>query len=166
MLQPSPSFALPGEKEQARPDGRQSEAALIIRRGLTMMLHALDETVAYEVPLPNGRRADVMSLSPKGQISCFEIKSSRQDFLSDGKWPDYREYCDHFAFATGPDVDRMLFPETEGLYIADYDGALQIRPAHKDLLPASRRKAMLIRLVRCAQRRLMVQDYPFLAAGL
>jgi hypothetical protein len=32
-------------------------------------------------------------------VTAYEIKVSRQDFLSDTKWPQYLQYCDVFAFA-------------------------------------------------------------------
>lgn len=35
----------------------------------------------------------------KPMITAYEIKVSRQDFLSDDKWPQYLKYCDRFCFA-------------------------------------------------------------------
>src|SRR5262245_19538150 len=49
-----------------------------------------------EMPLRNGRRADLMGLDPKGRIVIVEIKTARGDLLGDGKWPDYLEFCDRF----------------------------------------------------------------------
>ena len=52
-----------------------------------------------EVPLPNGRRADMMAIDAKGLITIVEIKVSRADLLGDQKWPDYLDYCDRFFWA-------------------------------------------------------------------
>ena len=32
------------------------------------------------------------------QVRIYEVKSSRGDFLADGKWERYLPYCTHFAF--------------------------------------------------------------------
>jgi hypothetical protein len=58
-----------------------------------------------------------------------EIKSCRQDFLTDRKWPEYVAYADRFYFAVAPGFPEGLLPEEEGLILADrFEGAL-IRPA-------------------------------------
>ena len=39
-----------------------------------------------EFTVRTGRRADLMVLGPKRDITIIEVKSSRQDFTSDRKW--------------------------------------------------------------------------------
>ena len=52
-----------------------------------------------EVPLPNGRRADMMAIGAKGELTIVEIKVCRADLLGDQKWTDYLDYCDRFFWA-------------------------------------------------------------------
>ena len=49
-------------------DGRQSAIAAEIRRGVCRALRALGHSVVTELSLSNGRRADVVGLSPSGDI--------------------------------------------------------------------------------------------------
>ena len=133
--------------------GTASSAAEICRGTMRSML-ALDWTALPEVPLANGRRADLVALDRAGLIVIVEIKSSRADFLADRKWPDYRAFCDHFYFAVGLGFPLDLVPESEGLIIADRFGAEIARPAPARLLGGARRKAMLIRFARTAALRL------------
>jgi len=65
------------------PDGRQSETALAVARGTTRLLHALGFSVVGELPLPSGRRADLVGLGRDGEIWIVEIKSSVADFRTD-----------------------------------------------------------------------------------
>lgn len=134
-------------------DGRQSELALSIQRGMVRHLEALGMAVLSEFPLANGRRADLIALDRKGRFLIVEIKSSIADFQVDRKWPEYAGFCDLFLFATGHHVPPGIFPETEGLYIADDYGAHALRePAETKLAPATR-KALTLRFARLAARR-------------
>jgi hypothetical protein len=90
-------------------DGRQSPAALAIARGTARYLHALGYGVVSELPLPSGRRADLVALGSGGEILIVEIKSSVADFRADQKWIDYRLHCDRLFFATSLDVPREIF---------------------------------------------------------
>jgi hypothetical protein len=45
-------------------DGRQSEIAAELQRGVCRAFRALGLSVVTELPLANGRRADVVGLSP------------------------------------------------------------------------------------------------------
>ena len=85
-------------------DGRQSQTALAIARGTARYLHALGYCVVSELPLPSGRRADLVALGGDGEIVIVEIKSSVADFRADQKWMDYRLHCDRLFFATIVDV--------------------------------------------------------------
>ena len=80
-------------------DGRQSEIAAEIQRGVCRALRALGLSVVTELPLANGRRADVVGLSSSGDVLIVEIKSCLLDYRTDGKWQDYLEFCDRLYFA-------------------------------------------------------------------
>jgi hypothetical protein len=137
-----------------QPDGRQSQAALMIARGIGRLCYGLGWTALPELPLRSGRRADLVSVTPKGEIVIFEIKSSAADLRADSKWPDYRMHCDRLFFATSQEVPVGLFPSDAGLCIADGYGAEILRDAPSHPLPSATRKEMLIRLARVAANRL------------
>ncbi|MEY3905855.1 MAG: hypothetical protein RIR59_678 [Pseudomonadota bacterium] len=133
-------------------------------RGVSRMLYRHDYLGVPEVPLGNGRRADIMALGPKGEVIIVEVKVSRADLLGDGKWPDYLDYCDRFFWAVpqGFDLDLMarttLAPEVTGLIVADrYDAAILREPETRPLA-AARRKAETLRLARMAARRMMAMS--------
>lgn len=137
-------------------DGRQSEAALRIRRGTGRLLRALGFAIVPELTLASGRRADIVALGPKGAIWIVEIKSSVEDFRVDGKWPDYKLFCDLLFFATSPAVPAAIFPPGEGLIVSDGFAAEILRepdPQPQPLASATR-KAMLLRFAQAAARRL------------
>ena len=113
----------------------------------------LGHVVLPEFPLANGRRADLLTLDRKGQFTLIEIKSSIEDFRVDRKWHEYRGFCDRFSFATSPNVPAEIFPETEGLFIADSYGAEELREAAVDTLAAASRKALTLRFARLATMR-------------
>ena len=104
-------------------DGRQSPTALAIARGTARYLHALGYCVVSELPLPSGRRADLVALGGDGEIVIVEIKSSVADFRADQKWMDYRLHCDRLFFATIAEVPCEIFPADAGLIVADAFGA-------------------------------------------
>lgn len=136
-------------------DGRQSETALGVQRGAMRLLRARFDFCAFaEVPLANGRRADLLAVGPKGEIWIIEIKSSLEDFRVDNKWPEYRDFCDRFFFAKPPALDAGIFPQSEGLIVADQHGAEILRDAADDPLPAARRKALMLRLTRLGANRI------------
>jgi hypothetical protein len=145
---------IPAEPPQLPVDGRQSERALAIRRGVCRRLRAEGLALIPEVTLRSGRRADLVGLAVDGAITIIEIKSSVEDFRADGKWQDYCLSCDHFYFATGPHVPPEIFPLDAGLIVADPYGAEVLRPASCERLPAATRKEMLIRIARAGATRL------------
>ena len=131
-------------------------------RGVSRLLYRQDYIAVAEVPLGNGRRADIMALGPKGEVIIVEIKVSRADLLGDGKWPFYLDYCDRYFWAVPQGFDLGLFereslaPMTTGLIVADrYDAAILREPDPRPLA-AARRKAETLRLARMAARRMMV----------
>lgn len=113
-----------------------------------------------ELPLANGRRADLIALGEKGEIVIVEIKSSVADFRSDQKWPEYRDFCDRLYFGVAPDFPREILPGNTGVMVADrYGGEIAVAaPEHP--LPGARRKALTLRLARVAAGRLMTLADP------
>src|SRR6195256_2051309 len=105
------------------PDRRQSETALLIARGTARLLRSLGFSCISELPLPSGRRADLVALNERGEIWIVEIKSSIEDLRADQKWQDYRMHCDRLFFAFTQDLPCEIFPEQTGLIVADAYGA-------------------------------------------
>jgi len=135
-----------------------------VLRGVSRLLYRQDYIAVAEVPLGNGRRADIMALGPKGEVIIVEIKVSRADLLGDGKWPFYLDYCDRYFWAVPQGFDLTLFdreelaPATSGLIIADrYDAAILREPVPTPLA-SSRRRAETLRVARMAARRLLFQS--------
>ena len=141
-----------------------------VARGVTRLFCRQELFAICEVPLPNGRRADMMAICPKGNLTIVEIKVARSDLLGDGKWTDYLDYCDRFYWAVPPELAAILdrecyLPNEAGLIVADrYDAALVRDAADRPLAPA-RRKAELLRFARRAARRLSEQLDPTLGLG-
>jgi hypothetical protein len=151
-----------------------ADAPLVARdvaRGVTRLFFRGDMFAICEVPLPNGRRADMVAVDAHGRIVIVEIKVSRADLLGDGKWCDYLDYCDYFywavpaGFALAPFDGDGLGPDCAGLIVADRYDAEIVRPApHRPLAPA-RRKAETLRFARRAARRLVGDLDPGLLNG-
>ena len=55
-------------------DGRRSAVAAELQRGVCRTFRALGHSVVTELALANGRRADVVALSGKGDVLIVEIK--------------------------------------------------------------------------------------------
>lgn len=135
------------------------QRAAAIRRAAARLCLALDWAPLHEVPLPNGRRADILALRPDGDFACIEIKSGPRDFLTDAKWPDYCGFCDALFFAVDCDFPRAMLPEGVGVIVADESGAeiLIEAPAHR-LAPARRRSLMQRFAALAAGRLACVED--------
>ncbi len=141
-------------------DGRQSPTALAVARGTARFLHALGYSVVAELPLPSGRRADLVALGGNGEIVIVEIKSSVADFRADQKWMDYRLHCDRLFFATVMDVPREIFPANTGLIVADAFGASIVCDAPEHRLAAATRKSVMLRFAHAAALRLQALADP------
>ena len=140
--------------QAALADGRQSDPALGIGRGVGRMLRRLGHAHISELSLANGRRADVAALTQSGEIWIIEIKSSVADFRADQKWPEYWDYADHVLFAVSPEFPADILPEEAGLILADrYGGEIVRMPEIRKLAPA-RRRAMQLTFARAAALRL------------
>jgi hypothetical protein len=149
MEQPArPISLVPG------PDRRQSETALAVARGTARLLRSLGFASLGELPLPSGRRADLVALNEHSEIWIVEIKSSVEDLRADHKWQDYRAHCDRLFFAFTQDLPCGIFPEGTGLIIADAYGAHLDREAPLHRLPAPTRKLMTARFALMAAQRM------------
>src|SRR5882757_4186337 len=115
------------------PDRRQSETALVIARGTARLLRSLGFSCISELPLPSGRRADLVALNERGEIWIVEIKSSVEDLRADQKWQEYRAHCDRLFFAFTQDLQCEA-------------------PEHR--LPAPTRKLMTVRFGLAAAQRI------------
>jgi hypothetical protein len=130
------------------------EITALLARGVMRLLQDHGLSSLLEVPLANGRRADVMGLTASGEIWIVETKSCLEDFAVDLKWPDYREYCDRFYFAVTEDFPRELIPESVGLIVADGFGGAILRECAAQPLAGARRKAVTLLFARLAALRL------------
>jgi len=121
-----------------------------VTRGAARLLAAMGYAPLLEVTLPNGRRADIMALGPRGQVAIVEVKSSVEDYRADRKWGDYLAFCDMFAFAVPPEFPVDVLPAEPGLIVADaFDGAM-IRDPPSSPLSGPRRKAITLAFARLA----------------
>ena len=140
-----------------------------VARGVTRLFFRQDQFALCEMPLPNGRRADMVAIDGHGLLTIVEIKVSRADLLGDTKWPDYLDYCDFFywavpsGFQLGPFGGDSHGRDLSGLIVADRYDAAVIRPAPLRKLAPARRKAETLRFARRAARRLVGDLDPSLA---
>jgi hypothetical protein len=126
------------------PDGRQSATALSIARGAARLLRTLGFSCISELPLPSGRRADLVALNARGEIWIVEIKSSLADLRADQKWHEYRLHCDRLFFAFTQDLPCDIFPSDTGLIVADAFGAHMHCDAPEHKIAAATRKSMIV----------------------
>ena len=137
----SPALATLAEVSERR--------AMAVVRGICRLFARNDIWALAEMPLRNGRRADL---------------------LGDGKWPDYLEFCDRFYWGLPPELDRACLdgadfrPECCGVIVADAYDAEIVRPAPSHPLAAARRKVEIERLARSALRRQLVGLDPHCSA--
>lgn len=142
-----------------------------VARGVCRLLYRQGYAPLCEVPLGNGRRADVIGLDEGGRITLVEIKVSMADLRGDGKWPEYLDYCDRYFWAV-PDSfaldifeDAHFMPARAGLIVADRFDAAVLREAAITPLNAARRKAETLRFARRAAQRLLAINDPNLRAS-
>lgn len=136
-----------------------------LARGAARLLAAMDLAPLLEFTLKTGRRVDVFGVGAGGELVAVEVKSSRQDFLSDKKWRDYLDYCDAFYFAVPEDFPVELLPDNCGLMRVDAYGGAVIRPAPLDPVKPARRKAVTARYARAAALRLRRLEDPESSIG-
>lgn len=134
-------------------------AASDVARGILRLFARNGIWCLSEVPLKNGRRADLMGVDAKGLIVIVEIKVARGDLLGDGKWPEYLDFCDRFYWGVPPGLDRApleseaFLPDQCGVIVADGYDAEILRNAPLGALAAARRKTQVEHLARMAMRR-------------
>ena len=125
-----------------------------IRREAARLCRQLGWAPLHEVALPNGRRADILALKRDGDFVCIEVKSGASDFLSDGKWPEYRAFSDALYFAVDADFPQALIPHDVGLIATAWQDAVVLRDAPTHRMAASRRRALMQRFATLAACRL------------
>jgi hypothetical protein len=136
----------------------RGDVTVAVTRGVCRLWRARNAAPLVEVPLADGRRADVLTVGADGGIAIAEVKSSLEDFRADGKWQDYLAWCDRFYFAVPATFSLDVLPATVGLIVADGFGGEIVRDDPRDVaatrLPAARRKTLTLRCARLAAERL------------
>ena len=125
-----------------------------LARGVCRTLEQLGYVSLVELPLANGRRADILALGKTADFVIIEIKNSVADFRADRKWGAYRDFSDRLYFAVPNDFPRPLIPDECGLMVADSFGAAVLRDGSTTRLDAGRRRALTMRFARIAATRL------------
>ncbi|MEH6678847.1 DNA repair putative endonuclease MmcB [Phenylobacterium sp.] len=129
------------------------ETTRSVTRGAARLMADMGYAPLLEVCLPNGRRADVMALGPRGEIAICEVKSGVEDYRVDRKWREYAPFCDAFYFAVAPEFPDGVLPDEPGLIVADgFGGAVVREPPLTPLAPA-RRKALTLAFARLGAMR-------------
>lgn len=131
------------------------ETTQAVTRGAARLMADMGYAPLLEVCLPNGRRADVMALGPRGEIAICEVKSGVEDYRIDRKWGEYAPYCDAFYFAVSPEFPDGILPDEPGLIVADGFGGAVVRPAPVAPLASARRKALTLAFARLGAMRVM-----------
>lgn len=136
-----------------------SDGAACIRRAVGLLCARMCWAALHEFTFPNGRRADLLALMPDGRFACIEVKSCARDFLTDGKWHEYCDYCDALYFAVDSDFPLDLLPEPVGLILTAGHEAEIARDAPAHVMAPARRRALLQRFAFLGATRLaMLQD--------
>ena len=142
---------------QARP-----EVTIAVCRGACRLMRHAGHSVLLELPLPDGRRADIFAVGRGGELIIVEVKSSIEDWRVDGKWPDYLDWCDQLYVAVPVDFPQSLIPGEIGLIVADAYGGEILRTPPRRPVVAARRKVLLIDCARLASERLArIEDPDF-----
>ena len=129
------------------------ETTLSVTRGAGRVMVDLGYAPLLEVCLPNGRRADVMAIGPRGDIVICEVKSGLEDYRVDRKWGEYAPACDAVYFAIAPEFPSDVLPDHPGLIVADGFGGAVVRDAPLTPLAPARRKALTIAFARLGAMR-------------
>lgn len=129
------------------------EVTALLARGVSKLLIDHGLAPVLELPLGNGRRADIVGLTPQGELWIVETKSCLADYACDAKWPEYLAYCDRFYFGVTEAFPRDLIPEEAGLIVADGFGGAILRESVVRPLAGARRKAVTLTFARLAALR-------------
>ncbi|SFQ96073.1 MmcB family DNA repair protein [Poseidonocella sedimentorum] len=132
----------------------------LLARGAARHLLSHGFVSVEELVPERGLRVDLMALGPKGEIWIVECKSSRADFMSDGKWEGYLPWCDRYFWAVDAAFPTDLLPEGTGLMIADAYDAEILRFGEETQLAPARRKKLTQKIATHAARRLQILRDP------
>jgi len=138
----------------------KKQTGILLARGAVRLLFDLGYAPLTEFTLASGRRVDVFGVGKHASLVAVEVKSSRNDFLSDQKWQSYLEYCDQFYFAVPESFPTELIPSHQGFMRVDQFSGSLIRQAKPSPVSAARRKAILTRFARTAASRLNLLNDP------
>ena len=136
------------------PAGAPGETGPGLARGVCRGLYHLGFVCLTEFKLTARRRVDVIGMDSGGLIVIVEVKTGPEDFRADRKWPEYRDYCDHFFFAVPERFPAAILPADCGLLVADAYGAAVRRAAPARPLSRARRRAQTLRFAQTAAQRL------------
>lgn len=136
------------------------ERSALIRRATFRLCLRLGWAPLHEVTLPNGRRADILALRPDGAFMCIEVKSGPRDFLTDQKWPEYRDFADALYFAVDTGFPPDMLPVDVGLIVTEDLQADLVREAPDHRLPPVRRRTLLHRFATLAATRMAALEDP------
>jgi hypothetical protein len=139
---------------------RRPEVTVAVCRGACRLMRQAGNSVLLEMPLPDGRRADIFAVGRGGAVTIVEVKSSIEDWRADLKWPDYLDWCDQLYFAVPVDFPQALIPGEIGLIVADSYGGEILRHPPTRALAAARRKSLLVDCARLASERLARLEDP------
>ncbi len=142
------------------PAPTRPEVTRAVCRGAARHLRDRGYAIVKEMTFANGRRGDIVALSSSSELLVVEVKSSLEDYRVDGKWPDYRDYCDAFLFAVAPEFPHEIIPEDVGLIVADAWGGEMLREAPRHPLAPARRKMLTIAFAKLAAGRLAALEDP------
>lgn len=149
------------------------ERTAALTRGVVRLFDTYGYASLLEVPLGNGRRADVVSLARGGDIIISEVKSGPSDFRADHKWQDYLNCCDRFYFVVAQDFpSALLEPHLDrvGVIVADAYGGAQAVEAPRKALKGAQRSRLMQRLARIgalrSQAAFLVEQDPVRSHGI
>ena len=96
-----------------------TDTADAIKRSVARYFNKKRRAVYYEIGLNKGGRlrADVLVLAMNGHVVIVEVKSSKQDFLTDKKMEGYLDYCNQFYLA----IPSTVYKKVKGRF--DIEGA-------------------------------------------
>jgi len=73
-----------------------------VARGVTRLFCRQDRFAICEVPLPNGRRADLMAIDARGGLEDVQIKGAKDEPVGGCKRAGYLDYYCRFFRAVPP----------------------------------------------------------------
>jgi hypothetical protein len=137
------------------PDTSRPQVTLGVTRGVVRMLWGMGFSPLTEFKLTSSRRVDVAGLDGQGRFLFVEVKSSVEDFRADGKWHEYRDFCDWFYFAVPPGFPQDILPGDAGLIVADAHEGAVLRSADEAPVNGNRRRKQTVTFARAAADRLV-----------